>query len=264
MSEKAPDAPPELMSVACARFFASDWELSSLLEFLGDLRLRAADALAQSVGVVARRLSDHLILVLQLVVVRSTDNYFAYLRDVRESIEQARTGSPEHFSIVVTGWESVRLHATEPTMRSDLDTFANALSTSSAVKLASAFFDATGLGLFESTDDADTLSRLLAVRNVVSHNRTLASRAFSELLDDVPSAELGVDWKRVRADLLFLRRSVRRIDDQAALKWSIDRPITRSSFVKTCRHAAMGEPFSQDAHPLLASADDVAGDAAPM
>jgi hypothetical protein len=78
---------------------------------------------------------------------------------------------------------------------------------------------------------------------VVSHNRTLASKAFSELLDDVPSSDLGVDWKRVRRDLLFLPSSVRRIDEQAWAEWSIDRPISRSDFVNACSQAARGQPL---------------------
>ena len=174
MSQKSSDALPELMSVACARFFASDWELSSLLEFLADLRLRAAEALARSLDIVAQRLSDHLTLVLQVVVVRSTDNYFAYLRDVRQSIDLVRAGSQQQVSIFINAGDSVRLSATpEPTEDLVVDSFANALRFSSAVKLSSAFSDATGIGLFGSAEEADTLARLLAVRNVVSHNRTL-------------------------------------------------------------------------------------------
>lgn len=243
MSESAPDALPELMSVACARFFASDWELASLLEFLGDLRLRAAEALAQALDVVSRRLSDHLTLVLQIVVVRSTDNYFAYLRDVRQSIDLARAGSQHHLSLVFDAGE-LRL-GSNPESRAglDVDSFAGALRVSSAIKLSNAFSEHTGFGLFESRDEADTLSRLLAVRNVVSHNRTLASRAFSELVDDAPSSDLGVDWKRVRSDLLFLRTSVRRIDYQAWVEWKIDRPVTRAAFVDACQHATRGEPL---------------------
>src|ERR1700734_758279 len=100
MSQKSSDALPELMSVACARFFASDWELSSLLEFVADLRLRAAEELRRSFAIATRRLGDHLVLTLQIAVVRSTENYFAYLRDVRQAIDLARAGALQRYSIL--------------------------------------------------------------------------------------------------------------------------------------------------------------------
>jgi hypothetical protein len=226
------------MSVACARYFASDWELASLVEFLGDLRLRAADALNDAGLSTVERLSAHLALALQTYLVRSMDNYVAYLRDVLTEINALRD---EPLPIVILDETHVAKTATGNLADLEDDAFADALRISSALKLTTSFYAASELPLFQESDDSETLARLMALRNLVAYNRAPISESLSSLVGDTPSSELGFDWKRVRRDLVFLRRSVRNIDDEASAKWSIARPVAYEQFLQAIDAAKTGK-----------------------
>src|SRR5262245_39718589 len=85
---------PERMTLAAARFFASDWESSSFIEFFVDLQLRVAEDAEAGIGRTLDRLKDHSRFALQLVLLRSVDSYLSYLGEVVAAIRSSRSSGP--------------------------------------------------------------------------------------------------------------------------------------------------------------------------
>lgn len=220
------------MTLAAARFFAADWESTSFIEFFVDLQLRVAEDAHASLGRTLERLKDHARFALQMTFLRSVDSYLSYLGEIAAAVSASRQkplgGLIDADSSIFHG---VPVDAG--------DQFFPALSHGNVRRLGRLFSSATAVDLFADEDEIVRLTRLVSVRNLVAHGRTFASDELAPLVDETVSVGgLGLRWKDIRMDLDYLRASVARIDEEAAARWHLERPILQGALFAAIAEAA--------------------------
>jgi hypothetical protein len=228
---------PEQMTVAAARFFASDWESTSFIEFFIDLQLRVSEDAQASLGRTLARLKDHGRFALQMTFLRSVDSYFSYLGEVDAAVESSRLVKP----LMGLSQESGSIRKGVPIDAGDQ--FFPALSHGNVRQLSRLFFAATSVELLTDEADIARLTRMISIRNLIAHGRTFASDELVPLLDETVSVGgLGLRWKDIRGDLDYLRSSVVRIDNEVSERWQLERPIAQASLFAAIAAAAKLEP----------------------
>jgi hypothetical protein len=250
---------PEEMSRACARFFAADWEALSFLEFFVDLQLRVADDPTGSVGRTLARLGDHARFALQITLVRSVDSFVAYLAEITEYVAHARHRSTLSQLLEAQGGsegnhKNTRLDcigAWDQRIPVDLTAkYAVTLVHGNVRQLARQFEEATETTLFRTEDELERFSRLSSLRNLIAHGRTFASDDLSVIVAETTSVGgLGLRLSSLREDLECLRVVVVRIDQSAAERWNIERPITSARLFEAIGAAASASSPRPDPSP---------------
>jgi len=232
-SVEQPPAIPERMSVACARFFAADWEATSFLEFFVDLNLRVSDDPAGAVGRTLARLADHARFALQLTLVRSMDSFVAYLAEIALAISTKRRSSPWQL-VWTTGIPKEQGGPPELTGPREQGVpvdigleYVATLAHGNVRLLDRLFAETTDIKLFTTREDLERISRLVSLRNLISHGRVFAAENLAELVEETASVGgLGLRLGTFREDLAFLRASVARVDTSGVQLWDIERPVT--------------------------------------
>lgn len=224
---------PSEMTLAGARFFASDWEASSFIEFFVDLQLRVASDSQERVGRTLARLGDHSRFALQVMLMRSVDSFVSYLGEIEAATLAKRQNGP---------WTELHLDALSTPGSVPIDVgerFLSPLSHGNVRQLDRLFCEATGVEVFTSGDDVAIFSRLVSIRNLIAHGRTFASDSLASLVDETASVGgLGLRWKDVRNDLGFLRATVFRIEHEVVERWHIPCPVTSEQLFAAISEAA--------------------------
>lgn len=224
---------PEQMTFAAARFFASDWESTSFIEFFIDLQLRVSEDAQSSLGRTVERLRDHARFALQMTFLRSVDSFLSYLGEVEAAVKASRVARP--LAGLVPEASSLPLGVPVDAG----DQFFPALSHGNVRKLDRLFSAATAVDLFVDEGEIARLGRMVSIRNLVAHGRTFASDELAPLVDETVSVGgLGLRWKDVRADLDYLRSAVARIDTEISEKWHLEQPVSQANLFAAIAAAA--------------------------
>jgi hypothetical protein len=239
---------PDRMTVACARFFAADWEASSFLEFFVDLRLRVSEERGTGLGRTSQRLTDHSKFALQLTLLRSVDSYLAYLAEVGDIVAAP---TDRRYLAVRIGWDCKSSSGVPADVGSE---YWAALARNNVRLLHRLFSEKSGVGLFSTSEEMTRIERLVVLRNLIAHGRMFAADDLAKLVDETVSVrEAGLRLRSFQDDLHFLRRSVASIDDATALRWGLDRPVERETLFRTLQSAAAAAERTTE--PLLDVSD---------
>lgn len=217
------------MSVACARYFAADWEAASFLEFFVDLQGRVA-AEQGSAGRTLARLRDHARFALQMTLVRSVDSFFSYVAEAEQLATTSRAATPLGLVAQLLG---------SPLGSDALIRNERALSHGNVRQLDRHFAEATSVHLFQTPDEIERASQLVVLRNFVAHGRTFASDDLAALVNDATSVGgIGLKLSAVRAELECLRSWVARTDSALADSSKLPQPITSLQLFEAIARAA--------------------------
>ncbi len=242
-----------------------------------DLRLRVAEDGAGRAGRTEGRLADHARFALQLTLVRSVDSFVAYLAELVLVVLAHRRSESLHELLSFTSSRNARdsFHADELSkirVPSDVGLeYATLLAYGNVGRLNHDFRAATALPLFEVSDELDRIARLSSLRNLIAHGRIFAAEDLASLVDETASVEgLRLNLKSVREDLDFLRVVVARVDDEAAARWQVERPVSSEQlFDAIGRAAGLGDDASKpyvapmSAEHDASSSPDVAAASSP-
>jgi hypothetical protein len=224
------------MTVAGARFFASDWELSSFHEFFVDLALRAQRDLMDEVQ--RERLRSHAQLALQTLVVRITENFIAFLDEIEALIRRSQLGQDSVARLFVL---SATLPPTDEDMleRRPAELRTELWRHGNSWRLSDDFSERTEVRLFRSSDEAERLARLVTIRNVIQHNRAIVTPSLAAVLHGAAGreGELQLQYRSVKDDLGVLRMVVARTDLDVAARWKLLTPVDRQSFYDAIQSA---------------------------
>ena len=250
--------PPDPMTEPCSRFFRDYSQLMHFVGFIATLAqsmdeisiilrdkpedLASEEGNVQDVGGGAgavKTLQSRRKLLKQMMLCRAVDNYLAYVSEIMALIF---TTKPE----TLKSEETIKLDVLlqHETMDDLISTLAERrverLSYQGMGDLAAYLFERLGFSLFEQDDALERAVRIVEIRNLIVHNRAVVNRRFASRLPDSP-AKLGetleITAYGVLDDLEFLAQSCSEIDERAASKFDLPRPISRESLISPAAEA---------------------------
>ena len=259
--------PPDPMSEPCSRFFRDHWELMNFIAYVTQLATRADEGakitaetflkepelfpdivppleperqaelektIERGAGAIeALRAQRHL--VLQMMLCRGVDNCLTYISEILALIFRSR---PE----TLKSSEMMRLDVLlqHESMDDLISTLAerrvDQLAYQGMGDLSTDVSERLGFSLLEQDEELEHAVRIVEMRNLIVHNRAVVNRRFLSRLPNFP-AKLGETLELrsddVFDDLEFLGQSCADIDERAALKFGLPRPISRESLIRS-------------------------------
>jgi hypothetical protein len=191
-----------------------------------EARLRS---LAEGVAATEKHfVEEHLVPLTELLLTAAVDNFLTYVSGLLNQIFVER---PE----TLTSNETVRLEevlqfaSMEDLVASLAERRVERLAYQSLDALAANLEKTLGFRLFEDREEQSRATRLVATRNLLTHNRGVANSRFLQQVPDsgyTPGDAIRLVSAEVGSDLDFLTDCARRIDVRAIEKFSLSRAGT--------------------------------------
>lgn len=236
--------PPDPMTEPCRDFFLGYGEVMSLIGFFAalatdadEVRRIAHEALfpedARQFPEADQSALTHMHgqrqIILQMLLTRVADAFLHYVSSLlallfRSRPETLKTGQQVSFEFVLGFRTMDELVAALAEKR------VTDLAYQNMRKLARDLSDRPGLDLFSGADDLNRAARIVAMRNLIVHNRAMIDHTF---LEQVPGfvghagerLDLSTD---VFDDVDFLAESVVTLDQRATAKFNLPTPARRT------------------------------------
>lgn len=238
---------PELLTGPCSSFFDYDEQIVEFLMFFVEWTLRPdkmLEDLDKLIGLAPGeepkplpKMGEKYVkrfgrMVLEMLLVRGTDNFLTYLSQLLALIFTER---PETLrSSETVRLEDILQHKTmEDLVKQLAERRVERLSYQGMKDLQKDLKEKLGFEIFPSSEALSRAVEIIEIRNLIVHNRGVVNRTFQARTGD-SSTNINNrlrDAVRVTSDLDFLGHSVLDIDERAAQKFG----LTRSASNPECK-----------------------------